>query len=390
MDKQRIQYLHHQYLTKNLSVAELAEWETLLGDDTAISILQILLETNWEKMESQDLIQLNQNRSVEILEYIKSQPQSVLKMKPGFRFALTTAAAALLLITCLIWYVARDQPAKNPVYGSDIKPGKNSATLTLASGQKIKLSEAVKGELAQEAGVIISKTPDGQLVYELKEAADALTTKPYYNTLTTANGEAYHLRLPDGTLVFLNAASTLKYPVRFKGRERKVELSGEGYFEVSPNKTQPFLVKTAQQEVEVLGTHFNINSYPDEEETKTTLLEGAVKVSDLNSRKSGLLKPGQQSSLKSGILAITKADEETTMAWTKGDFIFKQEDFRITMRRIARWYDVQVIYEPGAPEKVQLGGWVSRKNNISAVLEMMESTGKVHFKIEGRRIIVSK
>lgn len=389
MDQQRIEFLHHQYLNNGLSGEELTEWEALLEDEKSIPVLKSLLEANWEGMEVRDRISLDEHKSAAILEYIKVHPQFE-QPKRMLWPRIGAVAAILLLISGILFFKTRELQHSGNVYVSDVQPGKNTATLTLGNGQKIKLSTLLEGELAEDAGVMITKTADGELVYEMKNDAGAAAHEIRYNTLTTARGEAYRLRLPDGSLVFLNAASSLKYPIRFKSKERKVELSGEGYFEVAHNSGSPFIVATAHQEVEVLGTKFNINSYLDEQVTKTTLLEGAVRVMDLNSKKAGLLKPGQQSILKAGKLNVITADTETDLGWTKGDFIFKYEDFRTVMRKIARWYDVEIVYETDAPLNVQIGGWVSRENNISTVLEMIASTGKVHFKVEGRRIIVSK
>jgi len=276
----------------------------------------------------------------------------------------------------------------NQLANNDVAPGKNMATLTLSNGRKIILSSTINGQLAKEAGVSITKTSDGKIVYEVKDNNTAEPNK--INTLSTARGETYQVDLPDGSKVWLNAASSLKYPASFTAlAERKVELSGEAYFEVAKDKAHPFKVITDKQEVTVLGTHFNINAYADEPAIKTTLLEGSVQVAT-NSGNTVKIKPGEQAILKSNDVNVTDADIESVMAWKNGDFIFKGEGLETVMLRVARWYNVEVVYDASAPKSLELGGWVSRNKNISTVLKMMESTGKVHFKVEGRRILVTK
>lgn len=299
------------------------------------------------------------------------------RIYPFYRVA---AAAAILLFLWGGLYLLR--PATQQLAQNDIAPGRNSATLTLANGQKILLNTAGQGLVAKEAGVAITKTADGQLAYQ----AGGNGNPGQFNTLSTANGEAYQVRLPDGTRVWLNAASSLTYPLSFAS-VRQVKLTGEGYFEVAKDKLHPFTVKTAQQDVTVLGTHFNINAYPDEAAVRTTLFEGSVRVDA--GKETRTIKPGEQAVL-TNTLEVKQADTESALAWKNGDFIFKDEGLQAAMLRVARWYNVDVVYAPGAPKGLELGGWVSRSKNISAVLHMMEATGKVHFKIEGRRVMVEK
>jgi transmembrane sensor len=299
------------------------------------------------------------------------------------------AAVATIIISAGIWFLKN--PAKDPIqqsaYLNDVAPGKKGATLTLANGKKIRLIDAANGELAKEAGVVITKTAGGQLIYEIK---DENTESDKINMLTTDNGETYQVRLPDGSSVWLNAASTLKYPSSFaKLKERRVELSGEGYFEVSKDKAHPFIVKTAEQEVEVLGTHFNVNAYADEKAVATTLLEGSVKVSS-DEKNNKILKPGEQALNKGNTILVKEVDTENITDWKEGDFNLDQVDFRIAMRKIARWYDVEVIYDDNLSNDIQISGWISRSKKLSSVLKFIESSGLVHFKVEGRKVYVSK
>ncbi|MCD0490421.1 DUF4974 domain-containing protein [Pedobacter sp. MC2016-14] len=315
--------------------------------------------------------------------------------KANYRLWYQITAAAILLIigaiAFLTWnYTGHRTP--NSVGGltaeNDIAPGKNSATLTLASGRKIKLSDAINGELAKEAGVSINKTKNGQIVYTVtaqgktqsKPSADDIS----YNLISTAKGEMYQVILPDQSVVWLNAASSLKYPASFANlKERKVILDGEAYFQVTHNAKQPFRVQTAAQLIEDIGTAFNVNSYSDEPGIKTTLVEGSVRINN-----NTLLKPGEQAMNSGNSIKVLQVDTETATGWKDGDFVFKETDFKTAMRKIARWYNVEVIYHPGIGNDIELGGWISRKNNLSAVLKWIESTNNIHFKVEGRRITV--
>jgi transmembrane sensor len=306
-------------------------------------------------------------------------------------------AAMFLIVSCITFYLytlKTTPPIKNvKVHYKDIPPGSNKAFLTLANGQRITLNDADVGALALEQGAEISKTNNGQLIYQYKESADK-TIRTRYNTIEIPKGGQYEIRLPDGTKVWLNAATILKYPTCFTSlKERRVELNGEAYFEVAHNKKQPFKVVTGKQVIEVLGTHFNVNSYTDEPAIETTLLAGSVKISpsgaDYNF-PTAIITPGQQASFLNHKISIQKIDTEEVMSWKNGDFVFKSKDFKAVMRSIARWYNVDVVYENNFSVDMLPGGWISRKNNISTVLEMIESTGKVHFKIEGRSIMVKK
>lgn len=273
-----------------------------------------------------------------------------------------------------------------------IIPGSNKAFLTLADGRKISLTDAESGEIVKQEGLSINKTADGKIVYTVvAQGKKGGHEKMVFNTIETPNGGQYQINLPDGTKVWLNAASSLRYPTKFAGNIRRVELSGEGYFEVAKVHI-PFVVKTSGQEVEVLGTHFNINSYKDEDNIKTTLLEGSVRVTPLGVAKnshSKLLKPGEQSQLNESDIKVKTVDTEAIVAWKNGDFVFKGDDFKTIMNKVARWYDVEVVYR-GDFDHLKFGGYISRSKDISAVLNIMESTGKIHFTIEGKKITVFK
>lgn len=299
------------------------------------------------------------------------------------------AVAAALAIVCTAVYFFSYKPEQVPVAVTvavqDVKPGDFGATLTLANGKKISLANASKGEIGRELGIVITKSGDGRLVYEINENVSDPNAS---NTLSTARGETYQVRLPDGSLVYLNAASSLTYtPSLIENGKRVVKLTGEGYFEVAKDKQHPFVVKTDRQEVEVLGTHFNISSYPDDEAEKTTLLEGSVKLSAAGSSK--VLKPGQQAKLLDGKIQINETDPDLAVAWKNNEFVVESERIETIMKMIARWYNVEVIYV-GEKTRQRFSGSVSRFDKMSKVLEIVESTGEAHFKIQGRTVYVSK
>ncbi len=272
---------------------------------------------------------------------------------------------------------------------NDIAPGRHGATLTLANGKKIRLSDAVNGEIAKEDGIKVTKTGNGQLVYEAgAEAMQGGNEEAHLiNTLATARGETYQLRLPDGSMVWMNSASSLTYTARLNDDgKRVVRLSGEAYFEVSRDKKHPFIVRTSRQDVEVLGTHFNVNSYDDEGSTKTTLLEGSVRV---GKNEVVVLKPNQQAILTGVKIKVKDVDPNIAIAWKNGNFVFNGGTIKEIMRSLSRWYDIGVIYEGKVTGELFYAD-ISRYKNISQVLKMLERTNAVHFKIEGRRVTVSE
>lgn len=323
-------------------------------------------------------------------------------------------AATILIFLSVGYYVAfqtstYQEVATEEFAVEDIAPGSNKAMLTLSDGSKITLDQMDWGNVAEQAGVQISKSNDGLLVYEnINNNLHRAEAASLYNTLTIPEGGYYTVVLPDGTKVWLNASSNLTYPTQFLSDKREVELTGEAYFEVasqlnSKGKRLPFIVSTHNQEVEVLGTSFNISSYQDEAFTKTTLLEGLVKVHlkkmnyTLNDeqRTSVILKPNQQSTFASGSnrIAVADVDPEEAVAWKNNLFIFNDETLGSIMRKISRWYSVDVVFKDADPNRIYWGS-VSRFENVSEVLNKLELTGSVRFEIEKngteRRIVVMK
>lgn len=263
-----------------------------------------------------------------------------------------------------------------------IAPGGNKAILTLQDGSTIVLNDAENGTLATQGNTRVIKLANGQIAYN---EASGPADKVLYNTMTTPRGGEYKLTLPDGTNVWLNSASSINYPTAFVGKERKVSITGEAYFEVAKDKSKPFYVVAGNQSIEVLGTHFNVMAYSDEESIKTTLLEGSVKISEHNN--TSILKPGDQAVVASkGGITVKPANIDEAMAWKNGYFKFSRVDIKHIMRQISRWYDVEVAYEGDLPDD-EFVGKIGRGENISQILHVLELE-HVHFKIEGKKIIV--
>ncbi len=270
-----------------------------------------------------------------------------------------------------------------------IKPGSNQAILTLADGSTIGLNEKGNGVIVQRAGLKVIKSLDGQVQYESDgEAA------PSINTIATPRGGQYQLVLEDGTKVWLNAASSIKFPTHFAGSQRAVDITGEVYFEVAKNKNMPFIVRTQNQQIEVLGTHFNVNSYTDEAKETTTLLEGSVKVAKLKNGAvqvgaSKIISPGQEASLTSAdkAISVNPADLEAAVSWKNGYFKFDKADIQTVMRQISRWYNVDVKYN-GEISADLFVGKIKRTEDIAGVLRILELS-KINTSVKGRTIVIT-
>jgi hypothetical protein len=314
--------------------------------------------------------------------------------KKTFKNYWIAAAAAIAIFTIgLVLMLEQkaqlspDKLVKNPSSAGKgpVVPGFNKATLTLSDGSNIDLNDSKNGTLSKQGGVSVGKLGDGKLVYDIN-GAKTKKAAVLYNTITTPRGGQYQVVLSDGTKVWLNAASSLKFPAIFTGNERNVELSGEAYFEVAKNKDKPFKVAVNNMNIEVLGTHFNVNAYNDENAIKTTLLEGSVKLKTGNQQ--AYLKPGQQATLgQQQMFNIRPVNTEDAVAWKNGYFVFNNENIQSIMKKISRWYDVEVVYE-GKVDERDFGGTASRFGSVTEVLKLLELTGTVHFKMEGRRITV--
>ncbi|MBV8390634.1 MAG: FecR domain-containing protein [Mucilaginibacter sp.] len=299
---------------------------------------------------------------------------------------LQLAASILLFLALSVFFLNRlkHEPAKLSAQNHDLAPGGNKAILTLADGSKINLNNMKNGAFTSQPGVHIIKQ-SGELSYKAAET-NSNPAEVSYNTLTTPKGGQYQLTLADGTKVWLNAASSLKFPTAFNGNERVVELTGEAYFEVVHNAKQPFKVKTSGQTIQDIGTQFNVNTYSDENASATTLVEGSVKIYDAKGQT--MIKPGQQFLLKAnGLSEVTSdVDINEVTAWKNGMFQFNNASIQTIMRQIARWYDIEVEYKGPTPDYTYHGK-ISRNSNASQVLKILELSG-INFTIEGRKIIV--
>lgn len=271
---------------------------------------------------------------------------------------------------------------------SAVSPGSDRAVLTLANGEKIALNEVNAGVLARQGNVEISKTAQGHLNYSASKDGKQLAA---FNTLSTPRGGQFHLILPDGSKVWLNAASSIRFPTSFSTGQREVTITGEVYFEVAKDKRKPFRVFSKDQVVEVLGTHFNINAYEDEQSVRTTLLEGSVRVTAQDSRRerklSLLLSPGHQATYQQGNIVLTESDTESAVAWKNGYFKFSRENIQTIMRQISRWYNVDVEYRGGVPTD-EFVGKISRSSSIEGVLRIL-SLSNVQCQLEGNKVIIN-
>lgn len=307
------------------------------------------------------------------------------------------AAAASLLIIGLSYFASQYRPSLShdtpTMILTDVGPGGNKATLYLSNGSKINLTSTSTGLIAQQSGMNILKTKEGELEYQETDNHDYESHETKNNVIVTPRGGQYTLKLPDGTKVWLNAASSMKFPTTFdRQQSRTVVLSGEAYFEVAKDASRPFIVETPNQRVTVLGTHFNVNAYPDEKETQTTLLEGSVEVFSTELNLSKVLTPHQMAIHQSKELIVLNVDESEVVAWKNGKMNFNETDLPTLMREVSRWYDLDIIY----PENIgirKFSGGIKRNTNLSTLLEILKaSASDLNFIIEqgpqGKRLIV--
>lgn len=384
----RVSKLFQKYLSNKATDAERKEFLDYVDDPFYQAQIQELLSGAFDSQT--EITDLNDAGRARVLNQIfKNEKLSVVAKMPNYRLWPRIVAAATILIcmgTTFYFYRTNQQQADQPIAQHDFKPGGNKAILTLGGGKQILLTGARNGQLAMQGNTAITKTADGEIIYDNKKAGKSEAT--VYNSMSTPLGGQYHLVLADGTGVWLNAASSIKYPTAFNGKDRQVQITGEAYFEVAHNAAKPFKVIAKGQTVEVLGTHFNVNAYSNEGKTVTTLIEGSVKLS--SPRHATLLKPGQQGTIVNGYenIAVKDADTETTMAWKNGLFSFKRANLEMVMRQFARWYNVEVIYEGAVPD-VAITGKVSRTANANQVLKIVESLG-IKFKMEGKKIVILK
>lgn len=396
MNELRLTYLYRQYIANRSSAEELQELELMLKNSDNESAISSLLDATWNDLDILNAKDISQNQADQIYNsIIKNNPQK----KRTFKLWAIRIAATILLclsIGLIIYRTYTPQPLQKTAIKTtkpkvqDFMPGKNKAVLTLSDGNEVVLDDSQSGEIASQGGVVINKLNNGQIAYTSTNADKKnASSVNHLNTLTIPKGGQYQLTLPDGTLVYLNSASSLTYPTKFVGTERKVTLSGEAYFEVAKNPKMPFIVNVNnKQHIQVLGTHFNVEAYADERVINTTLLEGSVKI--LYKNKQALLKPGQVAINNMGTdLDIKPADIDEAMAWKNGLFIFNNENITTVMKKISRWYDVEVLFK-GNMENVNFLGNYSRTKSLASLLKNIQLMEDVNITIEGRRITVTR
>jgi transmembrane sensor len=378
----RIIYLWQQFSARQATRAELDELMELLSsgshDEESRQYLQQLLAATpageedparWEPVLQS------------ILHPVRTlQPEHTASPVRRLARRIMAAAAVVLLTVGLVrlWRFYRSDHT-DTIHIVVVAPGGNRAVLTLAGGQKIILDSAAAGILAEQGNTHVQKMRDGLLAYE----AGAAPATPLYNTLATPRGGQYQLTLPDGTKVWLNAASSLTYPTAFTGGSRTVQMTGEAYFEVVHDKTRPFIVKAGGQTIRDLGTHFNVNAYTDEPAQVTTLLEGEVTVGD------HALRPGEKASVDAaGDIRVEQGDPDQAVAWKNGLFDFTDAGLQVVMRQLSRWYNVEVTYEGNIPPR-QFTGMIGRSLTLNQVLTGLAKE-RVHYRIEkGNRLIIT-
>ncbi len=388
-------FLFRKYFDKTATVAERDELMALLEQANNDAQIKDLLAKAWEQQRSTDKVFSDGTTNAILSEILTkgkgAQPTAIIKFQKK-SVAWSSVAAGILVLcaitgACYLWIERRPvekaiTKTTNNVGPATIVPGSNKAVLTLSDGSAIALDSTRLGTLARQGNAQVINIGGTTLSYR---PGSKTGLEMVYNTLSTPGGGQYQLVLSDGTKVWLNASSSIRFPATFKGSERNVTITGEVYFEVAKNIDMPFTVTARNMAVQVLGTHFNVMAYGDESSINATLLEGSVKI--IKGTTHVMLVPGQQFRLgKDGEIKVAAADVEEATAWKNGLFQFNGYNIETIMRQISRWYDVEVLYDGEIPTG-HFSGMVYRSNNISQVLKIMEAGG-VGFRISGKKITV--
>ena len=387
MPHTRLTILFDRFLSKSCTEAERQDLAELILDKEHEETVTELLEKAWLMTNGE--MDMPEDKAAAIFNSILESDKKVIPVQKSKVLRINwrrvaVAASVILMLGISSYFILFNRNKQNEIVKTELPanveaPKGTKAMITLADGRTVALDSLTNGTLAVQGNVNVIKTADGQIVYN--GSASAVE----YNTLFNPRGsQVQSLTLSDGTKVWLNSESSIKYPTAFAGNERRVEITGEAYFEVVHDATKAFYVIKDDVTVQVLGTHFNVNAYSDENSIKVTLLEGAVKVS--KDAAIGLLKPGQQAQVRSDIKIVNAVDLNAVMAWKNGYFIFNNTDVKVLMQQIARWYDVEVEYESRVPT-LRFGGEVPRNTNLSEVMEILKTSG-VRFTIEGRKVTI--
>lgn len=392
-DPSRITYLLQRYTSKTCTREELEELFACISEAGSDETLHRFMEDTYHEIRpGEELPEIDYDGVYDSImqqaghsdgDVIRQQAEDA-KPRRLLVYRYAAAAAVLFIIAGMFFLWPKNQKITPPAQvatTTDIAPASSKAVLTLADGSTVTLDSA--GNQVITRGNTSVTQQNGQLVYGGHETGAGIQ----YHKLSTPRGGQFQLTLPDGTKVWLNSASSLRYPTAFTGKQRVVELEGQGYFEVAKNADQPFRVMVNTMEVQVLGTHFDVMAYKDEASINTTLVEGSVQVKEGEALR--LLKPGQQAVLQhdSHALTVQEADVNKVIAWKNGLFVFNNMTLTAILREVARWYDMEIEYRT-TPGTELYGGGISRSISLSNVLKLLEASGHCHFKTEGRRLIV--
>jgi len=400
MPTERLKFLIGLYFDKtinNTQLYELSQWVTNRASDE--ELIKLLEQVMHEHKVNVTMPDIDSDRIISAILNPESQKIHEVSYKKAISINTNilwlkrvAVAASILLIFSIGYFTQRSATPPVSIAGkikggksNDIKPGGRKALLTLSDGSQIVLDSAANGLLTQQGNAKVIKLANGQLEYTSGQTASA---EILYNTMSTPPGGQYQLLLPDGSKVWLNAASSIRYPTTFSQKVRRVEITGEAYFEIAKNEKVPFIVQFNNgSEVKVLGTHFNIKAYTDEQEIKTTLLEGSIIIT--HGQKSTLLKPGNQAQInkEGGIKVEMNTDTEEAVAWKNGNFQFNKADLQTVMRQAARWYNLDVEYKGNPSDDNRFTGKIPMSVNLSQLLKWMEWSD-IHFKLEENKITV--
>ncbi|WP_333888638.1 FecR family protein [Sphingobacterium siyangense] len=379
-DSKHIKLLFERYLNNHASREETAELFQYFQDTNNKEALEQMIENQLESRDKEELIdKMILDRVFGKID-LDTEPQN---FKSPTWYKTTGVAAAIILIIS-ISYLFLNRSTYNDHTATIIEPGRDKATLVLSSGKTIVLEDVANGKLTEELGTTIEKTEKGGINYKIEGNTDVRIAM---NLLNVPKGGQFQITLSDGTKVWLNSNSSLKYPSAFSTSERRVELTGEAYFEVSKNKQKPFIVETSLQKVEVLGTKFNINAYDDESSTQTSLAEGSVRVSCKNNTT--LLKPGQQFTLTDQNIAVRTINLDQVLDWKNGDFNFSNNNLKEIMRKISRWYNIEVIFEGPISQETYVAQ-ISRKKRLNDVLRALQLSGSIKYNIRNNKLYISQ
>lgn len=381
----RTNELFTRYLNGTCSPAEWEELLTLVSGieeedaDTLIEPLQQL----WEQARNKELPSRAHLIDREKMYAAITQEVETPVRRIRWQWVAAAAVVAGLLILAGLFYPDHAKKESVTVAPEQVMPGFNKAVLTLANGQQIVLDSTVTGPIGQQGGTSIANI-NGRLTYQ---ANDATAHEVTYNTVTTARANQCQLVLPDGSSVWLNAASSIRFPTAFSGKNRTVEITGEAYFDVIKDALKPFHVKVRGSDIEVLGTQFNVNAYEDEASMKTSLLEGSIKLTSTTAK--GKLSPGEEAVIAAnGQLNIAPGNVEMAAAWKNGYFQFDKAPLPVILRQIGRWYDLDIRYEGNVPDRI-FKGKIQRSLPLSGILNLLKKGG-VSFRVEGKVLIVKE